>query len=183
MFIIYSQGRFMKKKLSLLALTILTILTLVGCKENTEKLTVEKESFNHKNFSIELYYPKSSNIEVKGDVINRKEIVNTEQNYSIFIYLGEDTSYEVTKANVSLYSDYREFTIGKDDFEAFSFCTHNTQVVTILLEKSENVYRYVEISIEANDYTIDYQSGSELYNENKEIASIINSIVYNSEID
>lgn len=173
----------MKKKLILMTLTILTIMTLVGCSENTEKLTIEKESFNRKNFSIELYYPKDSNIEIKGDVINKKEIVNTDQNYSIFIYLGEDSSYEVTKANVSLYSDYQELTIGKDKFEAFSFCTHNTQVVTILLEKSENAYRYVEISIEPNDYTIDYQTGSELYNENKEIVSIINSIVYNSEID
>ena len=78
---------FMKKKLILMTLTILTIMTLVGCSENTEKLTVEKESFNRKNFSIELYYPKDSNIEIKGGCHQQKR--NSEHRSKLFyIYLS-----------------------------------------------------------------------------------------------
>ena len=174
------------KKLVVATFMVILSLSLVACggkKEKKEEAPKgEKLALNYGNsegdgkISVDFYYPKNAGIEVVDTSIFKKTIKNEKKNYQVEFILSQDTTYTSNKESASEEEEYKEFKVGK--LKAYSYKDYSSYEEVILLENiSENEDRYVTMEISQISPSDD-ESGK-FFKENKELKSILDSIVYN----
>lgn len=164
----------------LFALTGCGDKTGTGSESETKVPTGVKLSFykDASSGTYDFYYPENAGIEVEDNSETYKILKDTEENYKIEMNLRENTTYKSDKdQNKEDFADtYKEFKIG--EFDAYSCGWGRVLDIYILMDESDEWFTTFEISISPVSQSGNDDKGSTFFENNEEVKSIINSMVY-----
>lgn len=184
----------MKKVLFSIAIMAIAAIGMVSCGNNGKdekkvpdgvKVAFITDTYEGDTMKVstDFYLPENAGVkEIKVfDSSERcKTFADSVDNYKITIRLSESSTYPNNKAsNKERESEtYKEFKVG--NYDAYAYEGHKTYYVTILFENiSETTDRFLEMELSQLMNKSDGPGGKEFFEQNEEVKSIINSMVYN----
>lgn len=163
----------------LIVVLIAGLFTLTGCgEEKTKTPEGKKLSFTSSDKKTwDFYYPENAGIEVEDTSETYKILKDTEENYKIEINLRGNTTYKRDKEENKDYfpETYKEFTLG--GYEAYSYSTTRGFYIFVLLGEKEDWFTTFEIEIDPVSQAGNEDNGKNFYENNKEVKSIIDSLM------